>query len=252
MGTLLAKVLPWVALALAAGAAGMALSNRRLDPVQARRRWIKFAVYVLVIALELTAAASGVLVLVAGLVLLQGTREIRAALLGAPGSGFPAWWLGLLALSWLLLGLGLLAFCLLLTPSVQLLVVLQVLVFDGFSQVCGQLLGRHAMVPRISPAKTWEGLAGGVAACLLVSWIVPGLPGSHSGAALLAGALSAALALAGDLMASALKRRCGIKDFGTLIPGHGGVLDRFDSLVSAAAGWALLAAVGAGPAWAGG
>ena len=97
----------------------------------------------------------------------------------------------------------------------------------------GRLLGRSRMAPRISPGKTWEGTAAGLAAataaCAALATVLD-LP--------LAPALAAALGLAlgltavlGDLVESALKRACRVKDSGTLVPGHGGVLDRLDSIV---------------------
>jgi phosphatidate cytidylyltransferase len=105
---------------------------------------------------------------------------------------------------------------------------------DGFSQVVGQLFGRRQLAPRISPAKTVEGLVGGlvaalaVAAALRVSLLPLPLPQA------LALALATGLAgLAGDLAASWVKRRAAIKDYSAALPGQGGFLDRFDSLLGA-------------------
>lgn len=98
-----------------------------------------------------------------------------------------------------------------------------VLSFDAFSQFFGQLIGRHALWPAVSPNKTIEGSLGGLAVCLLSSQFLFG--------AVWPGFLIAASALAGDLLASFVKRRCGIKDFSKLLPGQGGVLDRFDSFI---------------------
>jgi phosphatidate cytidylyltransferase len=93
----------------------------------------------------------------------------------------------------------------------------------------GVLFGRHKLVPRLSPGKTWEGLAGSVLVASLGAWAfafaLPGVPLLW----LLAGAAALALAgLVGDLLASGFKRASGLKDFGTVLPGHGGILDRFD------------------------
>ncbi|MEB3329252.1 MAG: phosphatidate cytidylyltransferase [Candidatus Sericytochromatia bacterium] len=106
----------------------------------------------------------------------------------------------------------------------------------------GVLFGRHKLVPRLSPGKTWEGLAGSVLVAVLGAWAfafaLPGVPLPW----LLAGAVVLALAgLVGDLLASGFKRAAGLKDFGTLLPGHGGVLDRFDGyLFTAPLCWAGL------------
>ncbi|MFM7312671.1 MAG: phosphatidate cytidylyltransferase [Cyanobium sp.] len=246
MSQLLAVVLPGVLAAVLVGGLGMALASRGLAGEQLRARWLKFGVYLLVIASELLLAAAGALLWLALPVLLIAALECRRVLTRAgqerisPGER-RGWWLAAVVLA-----AGLVGFCLLLPAAVQLLVVLEVLGFDGFSQVSGQLFGRHALVPRLSPAKTWEGLIGGTAACLLLAGLLRPLLGVPTGSALLLGAMTAALALAGDLGASALKRRCGVKDFSRLIPGHGGVLDRFDSLLAVGTGWCLLTLITGG------
>lgn len=104
-------------------------------------------------------------------------------------------------------------------------------VHDGFSSGFGQLLGRHPLCPQISPKKTWEGAFGGGAVCLLAGWgahfLIPHWP---LGLVLAGSLLVALFALAGDLVASSLKRETGIKDFSGTLPLMGGVLDRFDGL----------------------
>lgn len=98
--------------------------------------------------------------------------------------------------------------------------------------VAGKLFGQHKIAPTISPNKTWEGLAGGILASQVVSAVL-GTYLSLAGCLVLAiYALVLSIAgFAGDLMFSAAKRYFSIKDFSALIPGHGGVLDRVDSLV---------------------
>jgi phosphatidate cytidylyltransferase len=97
----------------------------------------------------------------------------------------------------------------------------------------GRRFGRHKLAPRISPGKTIEGLCGGIVAAAVLggAWVFAvGL-----GKALLACApLFAIAAQAGDLFESGIKRRAGVKDSGTWLPGHGGVLDRLDGLVPVA------------------
>ncbi|MEM9531730.1 MAG: phosphatidate cytidylyltransferase [Pseudomonadota bacterium] len=108
---------------------------------------------------------------------------------------------------------------------------------DVGAYAAGRLLGRRKLAPEISPGKTWEGVVGGqllVAAvaglCLL--WLPEAWqPGP---ALLLWAALTAAVSVVGDLYISLLKRQRGIKDTGRLLPGHGGILDRFDSAFAAA------------------
>lgn len=97
---------------------------------------------------------------------------------------------------------------------------------------CGTLWGRHRIAPRISPLKSWQGLAGGtvvagvLSACMVHQLAL--LPWWHG---LWIGMTLSWAGLLGDLIFSAVKRRLGVKDFSTLIPGHGGLLDRADSLV---------------------
>lgn len=103
----------------------------------------------------------------------------------------------------------------------------------------GRAIGGPKLMPRVSPNKTWAGLIGGMVAALLA-----GLAFHHWGALPLGLALAspvlALVAQGGDLYESALKRRAGVKDSGTILPGHGGVLDRLDGLVPVAPMAALL------------
>jgi phosphatidate cytidylyltransferase len=112
----------------------------------------------------------------------------------------------------------------------------------GFA--AGVLFGKHAMAPTVSPKKSWEGFAGSLVACAVAGGIffttlfdVSPLLGVGYGIAIV---LSATL---GDLGESMVKRDIGIKDMGTLLPGHGGIMDRLDSLLpTAPVAWLLLAA----------
>jgi phosphatidate cytidylyltransferase len=106
----------------------------------------------------------------------------------------------------------------------------------------GITLGRHPMAPAISPKKTWEGFAGSVVACLVAGALcLPLLLHGHAWQGLLTGAAAVLAATLGDLVESMIKRDLDIKDMGTLLPGHGGLLDRVDSLlVVAPVVWLLL------------
>jgi phosphatidate cytidylyltransferase len=111
--------------------------------------------------------------------------------------------------------------------------------------IAGVVLGRHPMSPTISPRKSWEGFAGsqvaGMAAGALSVWLLLG--GAWWAGAIL-GAVLVIVATLGDLVESMVKRDLGIKDMGTLLPGHGGLLDRMDSLLPTAfVAWLLLSVV---------
>lgn len=95
----------------------------------------------------------------------------------------------------------------------------------------GSWWGRHKMCPHISPGKSWEGLGGGIAGTLLVSYLVAKICGVALPVAMVPGVIVAAVGPLGDLVESAIKRFAGVKDSGRLLPGHGGVLDRLDSLM---------------------
>ena len=108
--------------------------------------------------------------------------------------------------------------------------------------VVGVLIGRHLMSPSISPKKTWEGFAGSAAACMIAGWalVVYALDGEWWVGVLL-GAVTVVSATAGDLFESLIKRDLGLKDMGKLLPGHGGIMDRLDSMLATVAfSWLLL------------
>ena len=113
---------------------------------------------------------------------------------------------------------------------------------DTFGYIVGVLLGKHPLVPKISPKKTWEGLAGSLlftmmGGALAFEYIMD----MHWWIGLVVGLMIVFTATCGDLIESAMKRDLSLKDMGTLLPGHGGMLDRLDSVVlSAPAMWLAL------------
>ncbi len=114
--------------------------------------------------------------------------------------------------------------------------IVSIWVNDSFAYLVGSAIGRHKMAPRISPKKSWEGFAAGTFGTTAV-WVAAGLlPGVEIGLPWrIAIGLGASLAaVVGDLAESRIKREVGVKDSGTLLPGHGGYLDRFDSFIMVA------------------
>lgn len=104
---------------------------------------------------------------------------------------------------------------------------------DSFAYVFGSLLGKHKLVPKISPKKSWEGFIAGVIGSTLI-WIIPAFIPSLNfplPLAILTGVICGTVGVIGDLVESRIKRGAGVKDSGNLIPGHGGMLDRIDSLI---------------------
>ncbi|HMB57169.1 MAG TPA: phosphatidate cytidylyltransferase [Arenimonas sp.] len=107
---------------------------------------------------------------------------------------------------------------------------------DSGAYFVGVRFGKRKLAPRISPGKSWEGLIGGlISAILLALAVTPlfGLPWSSAPGLVLLTVVTALISVAGDLFESLLKRHAGIKDSSNLIPGHGGLLDRVDSLLAA-------------------
>lgn len=113
--------------------------------------------------------------------------------------------------------------------------VVPVALIDTFGYLVGRKLGKHKLAPGVSPKKTWEGLAASIIAGLvsttLLVWLVAGRPWYFG--ALLGGFLILA-AVFGDLAESLIKRDLGVKDMSSLLPGHGGIMDRLDSMLPAA------------------
>lgn len=120
---------------------------------------------------------------------------------------------------------------------------------DTFAYFSGVLFGKHKMAPVLSPKKTIEGAIGGVLGCVAIGFGLGYAFSAHMSEVLVhpvytfAGAsfVGAFLAIIGDLAASAIKRNYDVKDYGTIIPGHGGIMDRFDSVIFTAPAvyWAI-------------
>lgn len=123
-----------------------------------------------------------------------------------------------------------------------LTVIICVVASDTGAYAVGSLLGRHKLAPHISPGKTWEGLAGGVAVTTVVAVLsAVYLLDAPWWVGILLGILVSLAATVGDLVESLLKRDAGLKDMSNFLPGHGGVMDRLDSmLVAFPMGWLVL------------
>lgn len=189
------------------------------------------------IAIGLTAIGGpfvALLVSLAGLTFAITISILTSAPVSSPAIAFPYLILPLVSLLWLREGddYGRIAlFWLLFT----------VWATDTFAYFAGRGFGGPKLAPRLSPNKTWAGLIGGMVGAALVGAITAMQfnLGSAFGLAVVS-AFIAVIAQAGDIFESALKRRAGVKDSGKVIPGHGGILDRVDGLVTAAVGAAII------------
>ena len=151
-------------------------------------------------------------------------------------------------MGWLLLTATWLAVTVCLTlingPFVVFLLILTVAAADIGAYFAGRRFGQHALAVEISPAKTWEGFWGGMlCVALLATLIWQNLPLSQLhlgwGSLMVLGLATAGASVVGDLTVSLLKREVGLKDSGSLLPGHGGLMDRLDSICGAAPVFAL-------------
>ncbi len=228
IGDIVRVILP----GFAVGAAIMARTNRKLPPAVARARWLKLGVFCVIVLGVLGVAALGqpwilallVLILAAGgIELWRAWRRIASP---RPARIWPLYALVVALVLWNGWNLRPEAFAFLFVVTAA---------SDGFSQVIGQWIGRHPMAPRISPGKTMGGLLGGLVAAAVVAVLIRGLLQTTTLDAAVCGVLVGVTALAGDLAASWVKRRADIKDYSAALPGQGGFLDRFDSLLGALA-----------------
>ena len=127
-------------------------------------------------------------------------------------------------MSWYLIELKILLFVFILTW-----------IFDTFAYLIGTKYGKHKMIPKISPNKSWEGFTGGLIISVIISFVLFNLDffsnGTNSIILIIIGFILPFTATIGDLIISQFKRQAGVKDTGTIIPGHGGILDRIDALM---------------------
>ncbi len=232
---MIAQIFVTTVLGFVVGALLMAISNRKSSRHVARERWKKLGVYFLIVHTALASAAAGPITLFIFVILIitLGASELRNAServdLRPRGIRYIIWTVFTVVSATTVLMIPMLA------PTTWMVLYLLVAAFDGFSQVVGQLVGRRLLAPGISPGKTIEGAIGGLIAALVLGLVLRELVWPDPIQALLLAAAISFAGLCGDLAASLVKRRAGIKDFGTVLPGQGGILDRFDSFLVASA-----------------
>lgn len=216
------------------GAVAFFFINRQKSAEQARTNRLKYITYFGIIHLIFFAIVIHTLVfrIISLIIILAGLTEL-IRLYGRTSHAnlrFFAWSIlifGFLSVGFYLYG-GM-------EKGVILFTFMTVSVFDSFSQISGQLWGRMRILPVISPHKTAEGLAGGAVAALVMAIVLKGLLKTDTTETFLTTIVIILFAFWGDVLASAYKRKFGVKDFSNLIPGHGGMLDRFDSLIAGGA-----------------
>ena len=225
----------------ALGGIGISVINRKLDAEKRKMNRVKFLVYLIIFIIILTSILVNKNAFAGMSVVLFSVSLFEILIVGKPNHQT----LSQNRIVFISLGIfTLLAFFfslfVLLPSSVIVFTYAIVVVFDGASQISGQIAGKRKMLPALSPNKTWEGLAGGTLSAVITSVILHEYPGFSLSYSFFFGIFVCFCSLFGDLAASAFKRAFNAKDFGNLLPGQGGMLDRFDSFLASGAAVGIL------------
>ncbi len=216
------------------GAIGFYFINRKKSREDARKNRIKLITYFLIIHILFVGIVFNPVVFhyLAILIIIAGYYEIIGLFIRSTQKSWLFFILSLLIYT--LLSLGLYHFSLL-NKDLILFTFIVLSVFDSFSQISGQIMGKRKLMPDISPNKTIEGLLGGAIIAFITAFLVRSLISYDLLYLLLVVAGILVFAFLGDMLTSYYKRRYQTKDFSKIIPGHGGFLDRFDSLIAGGA-----------------
>lgn len=216
------------------GAVGFYFVNRNKDKTESKKNWLKYVVYFFLINLVFFSIVIKPIVfrfLTVGITLI-GLYEIYRLFRKANYNNLDVFVIGIVLM--LLFGTGFVAFGTL-SSNIILYTFLTASIFDSFSQISGQLFGRKKLFPAISPNKTLGGFIGGAIVAFGGAFLLRDLY-PYSQIKFVTNTLGIILfALLGDLLTSLYKRKFKVKDYSNLIPGHGGILDRFDSLIATGA-----------------
>jgi phosphatidate cytidylyltransferase len=209
------------------GAIGMAIANRKAPKEISRKRWLKYFIYILITIIIITSIGYNFFFWISLIIVVASLIELVINNRSNPRT----FQILLSFIVFLIIATGFLLYSRVFSWPFLLFIYFQVFIFDAFCQITGQLWGKHQLAPSISPTKTIEGLVGGWICCILAailggSWIKV----NFSEAALF-GLLTGFASVCGDLSASYYKRKLKIKDYSNWLPGQGGFLDRFDSLL---------------------
>jgi phosphatidate cytidylyltransferase len=223
---------------LGLGAVGMACTSRNTSAEIKKQHWLKYFTYILFTGVVVLSFFYHFFFYVACFIILAaaaeiikvsfGGKQIKQSILFAAFSVF------------LLTAVAFLLFASSFTVSFYIFIYMQVMVFDGFSQITGQIFGKRKLCPSISPAKTWEGFLGGWFCCCAVAVMAASWVSFSAATGFLFGVITGISALCGDILASWYKRITKVKDYSNWLPGQGGFLDRFDSFLTTGAVYYLL------------
>ncbi|SHJ35564.1 phosphatidate cytidylyltransferase [Tangfeifania diversioriginum] len=218
----------------ALGGIAFYIINQKKDKKTARASWLKFGVYFIIINVLFLciAFAPQVFRYIVLVIILVGAGELLYLFKQSNFRNIT--FFGISLIIFLIFSAGFYFFSQL-DYKLILFTFLILSIFDAFSQISGQLFGKNKVLPRISPGKTVEGVLGGAVIAIITSFLFHNLTGKQTLNSLLLVIAIIFFALTGDALASLYKRKYGVKDFSQLLPGHGGFLDRFDSLIAGGA-----------------
>lgn len=237
---MISKVISLITFSFLVGGCGLLISGiKNKDLRQNKNRWIKFVVYLLLVNfIVFSIQVQHLIRYLSMMIILIGLSELVYNWKKEKNSTI---FLVCSLFIFSIIGSLFIGFSYYMPVNKQLLMYVFVFLFDGFSQVSGQLFGKHKLAPTISPNKSIEGATGGFISIIIVSYFISADVYKTDYVSLsFVPILIGLFALAGDLLASYYKRKCCVKDYSNLIPGHGGILDRFDSFIfSGALFWLL-------------
>lgn len=224
------------------GAVGFYFINRRKEKEVAKKSWTKFITYFFIIHILFFSIVINPVAfqLVAALIVAVSASELLK-LFRKTNYSEKVFFLSSVVV-FAILVLGFVSFSQL-DKELILFAFLILSIFDAFSQISGQLFGKTKIAPEISPNKTVGGTVGGSIIAILSALFMNRLYDQPWYIAMLLAAGVVFFAFIGDILASLYKRKFGVKDYSNLIPGHGGFLDRFDSLIAGGAWVALFVTV---------
>jgi phosphatidate cytidylyltransferase len=218
------------------GAAGIFLTAGKLSGDERKNYWLKYFSYLAIFILIFTAASSGRAFMMAASILICAAGLIEILIVSKKKCNLASKEKTVaLAISVYITLAVLFSAFLFLPMNMVIYTYILVVIFDGASQVTGRYSGNHKIAPVISPSKTVEGFAGGMISSVVTGLILHNYAGVSLPAALFLSLLICSAAFCGDIAASYYKRVFNTKDFSRILPGQGGVLDRFDSFIFAGA-----------------
>jgi len=220
------------------GALGMLIANKTTTLTVRRQRWLKYFTYIVFTGAILTGIFFNFIFWLAWVIVVAAvielfivnssvTRRQKITAVKTFLIFFP-------------IAAGFILFSKFFNASFLLFIYFQVIVFDGFCQITGQLFGKHQLIRAISPSKTVEGLIGGGICCIIAALMAANWVHLSLYTAFLFGIVTSFTSFCGDLLASWNKRKKNIKDYSNWLPGQGGFLDRFDSLMMTGAVYYIL------------